>query len=710
MSYKRISPQPIIEGGTNASSMANTYGVNYFDGTSIVTTAVGTATHVLTSNGPGVAPTFQAKVGTVNGDSGSATGNTITIAGTTNEVTTSASGSTVTISLPNIFMDADDVYMGLSAGNVANPGFNVFIGPSVGTSCSAGQGNVAMGYLAYDAGNNNNNTVIGNGAGGALTSGAQNCVLGQSSLARCTTGTYNTIIGAGNTSGNRYPGYDYTGSESHNILICNVGIAAENNTIRIGTQGTGNAQQNRFFAAGIYNTAVGATAGVVLVDSTSDAGQLGGLNGAANTFLVGGTKPSFTGSPTASGTITGNALSSTTTVTAGTNLVSTAGNITLAQTSSSSVGNITMAGDRYIHSYNDSQNFFAGRQSGNTTHSQTVVTAVGYQAGSGLTSGGGQNTFFGCTSGKNITSGAYNNVFGPATTAWGTGSYNLALGGYLGANYTAGGGSSANASNIYIQSYGANESNALRIGNATGTGNAQINAAYIAGITGISVTAAGSMVVVDSSNKLGTDYSTINIATAATAKTITLGTTTTTTSLAVNFGTGDATFASATGTIMLMADTGEITYPLQPSFLAYLGSSVTNATGAGTSWQLGTTTALTEVFDRNADFNTNGTFTAPVTGLYQLNVTIRVGDLGGAMTQGYVQITTTARSYQGGFCNPYACSAGNAYSFSYSVLADMAATNTATFNVVISNGAGDTADIVGSASPYATFVSGYLVA
>lgn len=51
---------PIANGGTNANAMTNTYGVNYFDGTSVVTTAVGTATHVLTSNGAGVAPTFQA--------------------------------------------------------------------------------------------------------------------------------------------------------------------------------------------------------------------------------------------------------------------------------------------------------------------------------------------------------------------------------------------------------------------------------------------------------------------------------------------------------------------------------------------------------------------------------------------------------------------------------------------------------------------------
>jgi hypothetical protein len=50
----------IANGGTNATSMATTDGVVYYDGTRLVTTAVGTATQVLTSNGAGVAPTFQA--------------------------------------------------------------------------------------------------------------------------------------------------------------------------------------------------------------------------------------------------------------------------------------------------------------------------------------------------------------------------------------------------------------------------------------------------------------------------------------------------------------------------------------------------------------------------------------------------------------------------------------------------------------------------
>lgn len=52
-------PIEVAKGGTNATSMANTDGVCYFDGTGVATTAVGTAGQILTSNGAAVAPTYQ---------------------------------------------------------------------------------------------------------------------------------------------------------------------------------------------------------------------------------------------------------------------------------------------------------------------------------------------------------------------------------------------------------------------------------------------------------------------------------------------------------------------------------------------------------------------------------------------------------------------------------------------------------------------------
>lgn len=56
-------PVSIAQGGTNATTMTNADGVVYFDGTILNTTTVGVAGQVLTSNGPAVAPTFQAASG-----------------------------------------------------------------------------------------------------------------------------------------------------------------------------------------------------------------------------------------------------------------------------------------------------------------------------------------------------------------------------------------------------------------------------------------------------------------------------------------------------------------------------------------------------------------------------------------------------------------------------------------------------------------------
>jgi hypothetical protein len=54
------NPVSIAQGGTGASSMATTNGVAYYNGTDLVVTSAGTAGQVLTSNGVGSAPTYQA--------------------------------------------------------------------------------------------------------------------------------------------------------------------------------------------------------------------------------------------------------------------------------------------------------------------------------------------------------------------------------------------------------------------------------------------------------------------------------------------------------------------------------------------------------------------------------------------------------------------------------------------------------------------------
>lgn len=54
-----IGTLAIANGGTNATSFATTDGTVYYNGTRLVTTATGTTGQVLTSNGTGVAPSYQ---------------------------------------------------------------------------------------------------------------------------------------------------------------------------------------------------------------------------------------------------------------------------------------------------------------------------------------------------------------------------------------------------------------------------------------------------------------------------------------------------------------------------------------------------------------------------------------------------------------------------------------------------------------------------
>jgi hypothetical protein len=58
MAYKRQSPLPLSEGGTNTSSLTNANGVIYYDGTKFNTTTVGTSAQLFTSQGAGAAPQF----------------------------------------------------------------------------------------------------------------------------------------------------------------------------------------------------------------------------------------------------------------------------------------------------------------------------------------------------------------------------------------------------------------------------------------------------------------------------------------------------------------------------------------------------------------------------------------------------------------------------------------------------------------------------
>ena len=223
----------------------------------------------------------------------------------------------------------------------------------------------------------------------------------------------------------------------------------------------------------------------------------------------------------------------------------------------------------------------------------------------------------------------------------------------------------------------------------------------------------GAMTINSGTGTLGisndSSATTINIATGAAAKTVTLGTTNTTSSLALRYGTSDFTLASATGTVMSALDTGEITYPLQPAFQAYLGTTDSNVTGDGTTFRIGSGNALTEVFDNNSDFNTNGTFTAPVTGKYFFYVFAITQNTISSMTTYQLVIQTTAAGFNQAYQNGFANNAAGAFlGGNGSVICQMTAGDTCIFNIVVSGGT-KTVEVYSGGANGLTSVGGYLV-
>ena len=157
---------------------------------------------------------------------------------------------------------------------------------------------------------------------------------------------------------------------------------------------------------------------------------------------------------------------------------------------------------------------------------------------------------------------------------------------------------------------------------------------------------------------------------------------------------------SALGTTTSMAfdANGIITKPLQPAFLANPSSDQTNiAINSNVTVVFGT-----ERFDNNSDFASN-TFTAPVTGKYQLNVTAYLQQVDSAAAYIQLRLVTSNVAYQLVFDPDFGQDAVY-WTSQISQLVDMDASDTAYVTFTQSGGSAQ-ADIVTS-----SYFSGYLVA
>ncbi|OGT44274.1 MAG: hypothetical protein A3F13_02590 [Gammaproteobacteria bacterium RIFCSPHIGHO2_12_FULL_40_19] len=168
-----------------------------------------------------------------------------------------------------------------------------------------------------------------------------------------------------------------------------------------------------------------------------------------------------------------------------------------------------------------------------------------------------------------------------------------------------------------------------------------------------------------------------------------------------------ASTALGTTNIMSASTAGEINYPLQPAFLVQLASTASNVIGnSATPYQV---LFDTEVFDQNSDY-ASSTFTAPVTGRYQLSTGISMQQLTALMTFGGVTFVATSRTLTGleFSAGPARTVAGTAdlLTLVCSVLMDMTAGDTCSVKVILNGGASAAVDIIGGTG--GSFYSGFL--
>ena len=462
-------PASIVQIDADTGSATPILGViNLFGSTNIDTTGSGNTINVLLT------------------DDVTISGNYTTTGGNLNLPTTLSTGleGVITInSVPYIHNFANNIIIGKNAAN-----FTLTIGVAI------------------------NNTIIGEGSFDGITTGANNTVIGEDTMLSATSASINTVVGAsalaGITSGNRNlalgaaAGSNMLSTESDNILVGSAGVASDNHTIRIGTDGTGDLEQDTCFIAGIIGNTV-SNPQLVTIDSVS--GQLGVTTetGFAQSFIedvgtatpsagaidvLGGSNINTVGSGSTITINLDNTVSISGSMTAGTGLIATTGGITATGTSNiNTTGSaVTSIGTGGTGATN------IGNTTGNTAVTGSLTASTGLTATTGgITATGTSNIN---TTGAAITTlgtggtGAVNIGNATGNTAV-TGSLTASTGLTATAGgITATGTSNINTSGASVTSIGTGGTGAVNIGNATG--NTAVTGSLTAS-TGLTATAGG---------------------------------------------------------------------------------------------------------------------------------------------------------------------------------------------------------------------------
>ena len=157
-------------------------------------------------------------------------------------------------------------------------------------------------------------------------------------------------------------------------------------------------------------------------------------------------------------------------------------------------------------------------------------------------------------------------------------------------------------------------------------------------------------------------------------------------------------FVTNTAEALRISSDGEVTKPLQPAFSVRNNATQSNV-ASNTLILFGA-----EIYDIGSNFASDHTFTAPVTGKYQLNVIVRMDNLDSSGTWVAMTIQTSNRNY--GVLNSASTldTDSGYWTFTLSCLADMDANDTA--NVLFNkSGGSDTGDATDGAALFSGFLA-----
>ena len=198
------------------------------------------------------------------------TSGNLTLPSTTSTVgQISFGGSTMLQAYP---ASSANIFIGNGSGNYTTTGvFNTGCGAGTLIAATSGEENTAVGTNALESVTIGNcNVGIGVATLQDLISGSNNVAIGgvnvlTTALGSIVTGSWNVGIGASSNAG-AAAGSAYTGAESSNIVIGNIGVNGESGVIRIG-----DASQTTCYIAGIS----GATSAGAVPVVINASGQLG---------------------------------------------------------------------------------------------------------------------------------------------------------------------------------------------------------------------------------------------------------------------------------------------------------------------------------------------------------------------------------------------------------------------------------------------------